>query len=85
MNRKLVLIADDETAVLSGLSYKLGEAGLDILTARDGDEALVLAQSELPDLLLIDFHMPSLSGLEVCRRLREEPRTAHIRTIMLTA
>ena len=85
MNRKRVLIADDETAILSVLSYKLSEAGLDVLTAGDGVEALELAKSELPDLLLIDFHMPGLSGLEVCLQLRAEAATANIKTIMLTA
>lgn len=85
MNRKRVLIADDEAAILSVLSYKLSETGLDVITANDGVEALALAQSELPDLLIIDFHMPGLSGLEVCLQLRADAGTAGIRTIMLTA
>lgn len=85
MNRKRVLIADDEAAILSVLSYKLNETGLEVITAGDGLKALELAKSELPDLLLIDFQMPGLSGLEVCTQLRTDAATAGIRTIMLTA
>ena len=85
MNRTRVLIADDEAAILSVLSYKLSEAGLDVITADDGMEALELARSELPDLLIIDFHMPRQTGLEVCQQLRTDAATAGIRTIMLTA
>ena len=85
MNNKRVLVADDETAILNVISYKLSDAGLDVITARDGRQALELAKSECPDLLIIDFHMPGLSGLEVCLQLRSDPSTTHIRTIMLTA
>ena len=85
MNNKRVLVADDETAILNVISYKLSDAGLDVITARDGRQALELAKSECPDLLIIDFHMPGLSGLEVCLQLRSDPSTTDIRTIMLTA
>ena len=85
MNNKRVLVADDEAAILNVISYKLSDAGLDVITARDGRQALALAKSERPDLLIIDFHMPGLNGLEVCRNLQADPATAHIRTIMLTA
>ena len=52
---------------------------------RDGQEALELAQAEQPDLLITDYHMPQLSGLELCQRLKQDPATASIPAIMLTA
>jgi two-component system, OmpR family, alkaline phosphatase synthesis response regulator PhoP len=55
------------------------------VTASDGLEALELAQTERPDLLITDYHMPQLSGLELCQRLKQDPVTAKIPTIMLTA
>ncbi|NIA06858.1 MAG: response regulator [Actinobacteria bacterium] len=85
MSRKRVLIADDETAILSVLSYKLSSAGLDVITASDGLQALELAKSEHPDLMIMDFQMPGLTGLEVCLQLRADPATSNIKAIMLTA
>ena len=83
--KRTILVADDEAAIVGVISYKLSDAGLDVIPASDGREALSLAKSELPDLMIIDFHMPGLSGLEVCLQLQADPATAHIRTIMLTA
>lgn len=80
-----ILIADDETHILNVVSLKLRNAGYRVLTAGDGQEALELAQRERPDLLITDYHMPLLSGLELCRRLSQDPRTSGIPTIMLTA
>ena len=57
----------------------------EILEAEDGEHALELARRELPDLLFLDWTMPRLSGLDVCRQLREEPATAELRVVMLTA
>jgi CheY-like chemotaxis protein len=80
-----VLIADDETHILNVVSLKLRNAGYQVLTARDGQEALELAQQNHPDLLITDYHMPALSGIELCRRLKQDPRTSDIPAIMLTA
>ncbi len=80
-----VLVADDESHILNVVSLKLRNAGYQVLTARDGQEALELAQQNHPDLLITDYHMPMLSGLELCRRLRQDPATAGIPAIMLTA
>src|SRR5215217_425240 len=82
---KTILVADDETHILNVVSLKLRNAGFRVLTAHDGQEALDLATQEIPDLLITDYHMPMLSGLELCRRMRQDPRTAAIPAIMLTA
>ena len=85
MNNKRVLVADDELHIREVISYKLQIAGLEVITAHDGSEALELAKSESPDLLIVDYQMPGLNGLEVCLGLGEEPRTSRIPAIMLTA
>jgi len=82
---KKILVADDETHILHVVSLKLRNAGFNVLTARDGQEALELAQSEHPDLIITDYHMPQLSGLELCQRLKQDPATSGIPAIMLTA
>jgi two-component system alkaline phosphatase synthesis response regulator PhoP len=82
---KKILVVDDESHILHVVSLKLRNAGFSVVTGADGQEGLDLAQSELPDLIITDFQMPQLSGLELCRRLRQEPATRHIRAIMLTA
>jgi DNA-binding response OmpR family regulator len=85
MNGKTVLVADDETHILHVVSLKLRNAGYRVVTARDGREALELAQHEKPDLIITDYHMPELSGLELCQRLKETEQTSGIPAIMLTA
>jgi len=85
MSNKLVLVADDEVHIREVISYKLQIAGLEVITAHDGSEALELAKSESPDLLIVDYQMPGLTGLEVCLSLRQEPGTSKIPAIMLTA
>lgn len=82
---KSILLADDETHILNVVSLKLRNAGFRVRTANDGQEALDLALQEPPDLLITDYHMPMLSGLELCRRLRQTPATANVPAIMLTA
>jgi two-component system, OmpR family, alkaline phosphatase synthesis response regulator PhoP len=85
MGEKKILVADDETHILHVVSLKLRNAGFHVLTARDGQEALELAQTEHPDLIITDYHMPQLSGLELCQRLKQDPATSGIPAIMLTA
>jgi two-component system, OmpR family, alkaline phosphatase synthesis response regulator PhoP len=82
---KTILVADDESHILHVVSLKLRNAGFRVLTARDGQEALDLAAAEHPDLLITDYHMPQLSGLELCQRLKSDPATRSIPAIMLTA
>lgn len=84
-NQRKILVADDESHILHVVSLKLRNAGYEVITAHDGQEALDLAISEQPDLLITDYHMPHLSGLELCHRLMHQPSTAGIKAIMLTA
>jgi two-component system, OmpR family, alkaline phosphatase synthesis response regulator PhoP len=83
--QKTILVADDETHILHVVSLKLRNAGYLVITARDGQEALEMAQQEKPDLVITDYHMPHLSGLELCQRLKQDPATSAIPAIMLTA
>ena len=85
MSEKTILVADDETHILHVVSLKLRNAGFKVITARDGQEALEMAQAQHPDLLITDYHMPQLSGLELCQRLKQDARTSDIPAIMLTA
>jgi len=82
---KKILVADDEAHILHVVSMKLRNAGFQVLTAVDGEEALELCAAERPDLLITDFQMPFLTGLEVCKQLRGRPETQNIPAIMLTA
>lgn len=85
MNEKKILVADDESHILNVVSLKLRNAGFNVITARDGQEAYDLANAEHPDLLITDFHMPQLSGIELCKKLKESQQTSSIPAIMLTA
>lgn len=85
MSEKKILVADDESHILNVVSLKLRNAGFTVLTARDGQEAYDLANAETPDLLITDFHMPNMSGIELCKKLKESASTAKIPAIMLTA
>jgi CheY-like chemotaxis protein len=85
MSEKTILVADDESHILHVVSLKLRNAGFRVLTARDGQEALEMAQQSHPDLLITDYHMPQLSGLELCQRLKQDAGTCNIPAIMLTA
>ena len=85
MEIKTILVADDESHILHVVSLKLRNAGFRVVTARDGAEALEMAQAEHPDLLITDYHMPQLSGIELCQKLKQDPATSSIPAIMLTA
>jgi len=85
MNEKTILVADDESHILNVVSLKLRNAGFKVITASDGQEALDIALAEHPDLLITDYHMPQLSGLELCRRLEQDASTQSMPRIMLTA
>jgi len=84
VNRK-ILVADDETHILHVVSLKLKNAGFDVITAVDGEEAFDLCVSEMPDLVITDFQMPMMTGLEMCKKLRQTEQTRSIPAIMLTA
>ncbi len=82
---KKILVADDETHILSVVTLKLKNAGFRVVTARDGREAYRLASEEIPDLIITDYQMPFLNGVEFCTLLRRESATSNIPAILLTA
>jgi len=80
-----VLIVEDETALVELLRYNLEQAGFSVSVAYDGEEALAVVQEDVPDLVLLDWMLPLMSGIEVCRQLRRQTATANLPIIMLTA
>jgi two-component system phosphate regulon response regulator PhoB len=83
--RPLVLVVEDERPLQKLLAYNLEAAGFETAQAFDGEEAVMLIEERPPDLLILDWMLPQLSGIELCRRLRRRPETAHLPVIMLTA
>jgi DNA-binding response OmpR family regulator len=83
--RPRVLLADDDPALRRFISATLGSDDFELLQAMDGEEALQLARSEHPRLVLLDVNMPQIDGFEVCRQLKADPKTADIKVVMLTA
>lgn len=81
----LVLVADDEEDIRALVTFRLKRAGYEVITAADGEEALLLATSRLPDLAVLDMMMPKATGLEVTRSMREQATTKDIPVILLTA
>jgi two-component system, OmpR family, alkaline phosphatase synthesis response regulator PhoP len=80
-----ILCVDDEPLIRELLYRVLTDEGYDVLTAGDGEEALTVAASGKPELILLDIMMPKLDGMQTCRRLRADPATHDIRVIILTA
>lgn len=80
-----VLIVEDEEAISALLEYNLGKEGFSTTTVADGEEALIRIEEERPDIVLLDWMLPSVSGIEVCRRLRGRSETKNIPIVMLTA
>ena len=80
-----VLIADDEPDILEILKYNLTNEGYEVITAKDGDEALEKARRNQPDLIVLDVMMPKKTGVEVCQLLRAQPAFNETMIIFLTA
>lgn len=80
-----VLVVDDEKDLVELVKYHLEKEGLKCLEARDGETALQMARERTPDLMVLDLMLPGVDGLEVCRKLRKDPKTSSIAIIMLTA
>jgi len=80
-----VLVVEDEDALATLLQYNLEKEGYDVTVAGDGEEALILVDERLPDLVVLDWMLPKVSGIEVCRRLRSRPETRNVPIIILTA
>ena len=85
MTQPTVLLVEDEPAQREILRYNLEAEGFAVIAARDGEEALERIADGLPDLILLDWMLPHVSGIEVCRRLRLRPETRSIPVIMLSA
>ena len=82
---KSILIAEDDTSLLPLLAYNLKNNGFKVIQAKNGEEALLALKENLPDLLLLDWMMPSPNGIEICKILRQKKETKNIPIIMLTA
>ncbi|WP_415920482.1 phosphate regulon transcriptional regulator PhoB [Tateyamaria sp. SN6-1] len=80
-----VLVVEDEPAQREVLAYNLEAEGFAVSRAQNGEEALLLVDEDLPDIIVLDWMMPHLSGIEVCRRLKVRPETRSIPVIMLSA
>lgn len=85
MAKEKILVVDDEPHILELVRFNLEAGGFKVLEAVDGQKAIELAQTEKPDLILLDLMLPGIDGLEVCRILRQQKTTREIPIIMLTA
>ncbi|MCV2875585.1 phosphate regulon transcriptional regulator PhoB [Rhodobacteraceae bacterium XHP0102] len=81
----VILVVEDEPAQREVLAYNIAAEGFDVLTADSGDEALLIARETPPDLIILDWMLPNVSGIEVCRQLKTGSQTARIPVIMLSA
>lgn len=85
MIRPTVLLVEDEPAQRELLAYNLEAEGFDVITADNGEDGLILVDENDPDLIVLDWMMPQLSGIEMCRRLKSNSKTRQIPVIMLSA
>jgi DNA-binding response OmpR family regulator len=82
---KKILVVDDKANIVLSLEFLMKQAGYDVRTASDGEEALAAIDADPPDLILLDVNMPTKNGFEVCETIRARNEWSHIRIIMLTA
>ncbi len=80
-----VLVVDDEPNIVLSLEFLMEQAGFEVVTAEDGEQALARVDDTQPDLLLLDISLPGISGFDVLERLRGQEATLHLPIIMLTA
>ncbi|VVT14783.1 phosphate regulon transcriptional regulator PhoB [Erythrobacter sp. EC-HK427] len=85
MSAPKLLLVEDDLALAELLEYRFESEGYAVRVTADGEEALVMAAEDAPDLVILDWMVEGVSGIEVCRRLRREKATAHVPIIMLTA
>ena len=85
MMKPKILLVEDDANLVELICYNLEKEGFDTIRTGDGEEALMLAEDEKPDLVILDWMIANLSGIEVCRRLRRSPLTANLPIVMLTA
>lgn len=85
MARETVLVVDDERDILELVKYNLDKEGYRVTVVATGEDALLATRSKMPDLIVLDLMLPGVDGLEVCRRLKADPKTRGIPIVMLTA
>jgi len=85
MTAAKLLLVEDDASLAELLEFRFEAEGYQVRSTTDGDEALILAAEETPDLIILDWMIEGTSGIEVCRRLRRDKATAHVPIIMLTA
>ncbi len=85
MQKPQILLLEDDGTLVELIRYNLESEGFDVISTPDGEEALLLAEEESPDVVILDWMVENLSGIEVCRRLRRRAETASLPIIMLTA
>jgi DNA-binding response OmpR family regulator len=83
--RKRILAVDDDAPALSALKQNLAQRGYDVHTATNGEQALELIQREQFDLFILDVNMPGVNGIDVCKQIRQNPKTQNTPVIFLTA
>lgn len=83
--RPFVLLVEDEASLVELIRYNLEKEGHEVVVATDGEEAILLIEERLPDIVVLDWMLPKIAGIEVCRRLRSRPATRNLPIIMLTA
>lgn len=84
-NKPLILVVDDETHILHVVSLKLANAGYEVVTAEDGEEGFEAALQHSPNVIITDYQMPFMTGLELCTQLKQHEATKEIPALMLTA
>ncbi len=80
-----ILVVDDESHILHVVSLKLNNAGFEVITAQDGEEGFELALRERPDVVITDYQMPFMTGLQLCEKLKATEATADTPALLLTA
>lgn len=85
MTGALVYLVEDEPAQVEVLRYNLTQEAFQVVVARHGEQALLLVDEMIPDLIILDWMLPDISGIEICRQLRAKPNTKRIPILMLTA
>ena len=80
-----IILVEDDPSLAELLEFRFEKEGYAVRTTPDGDEALLMAREDLPDIMILDWMIEGTSGIEVCRRLRRDKQTAHLPIIMLTA
>jgi DNA-binding response OmpR family regulator len=85
LSETLVLVADDDDDILLLVTTRLLRDGFDVIAARNGEEALTLAQDRRPDIAVLDIGMPKLDGLEVLQRIRDDQTLTEMKVLLLTA